>query len=557
MRRRLVRAVVIGVVAALATAGTTAAVVPANGGDAGGTLIAINDGPGDQTEPRVSGDLATYTEKDFFNGSKIHYYDFLTGFDRIVPGRALGDSDNLSDLDGSRIVLSRTRATDNQTGVILFDTKSGVTTELDTQPQPVPEIRFGVVIGGDTVAYQELSSGGGDIFAYDLVTGTATNLTGSPESDGLPAVAPGGGVLVWERCVGSNCDIFQSVRSGGTWGTPTIVAETPSNEGNPDTDGTTVVYDSERPSATVQDIYLRPVGGGAEVKLDLAGFQRNPSISNGVVAFESSSTFNGVSNVYVYVIATNALFRVTDTPALNETLNDISVLPNGAVRVVWAATEAAPSTDHDVYARTFSLPAAGDTTPPAVTITAPAQGATYTKDQAVAADYSCVDEPGGSGLASCDGPVEPGDPVDTTTVGSHAFTVTGTDNANNSATQTHDYSVVYDFDGFLSPVENPPVLNLVKGGQGIPVRFSLGGDQGLSIFESGYPKSQQVPCDPAAPVDGIEETVTAGASSLSYDANSDQYSYVWKTEKGWANTCRQLVLKLADGTYHRATFKFR
>lgn len=52
-------------------------------------------------------------------------------------------------------------------------------------------------------------------------------------------------------------------------------------------------------------------------------------------------------------------------------------------------------------------------------------------------------------------------------------------------------------------------------------------------------------------------TVTAGASGLSYDATSDQYSYVWKNESGWANTCRQLVLKLADGTYHRATFKFR
>lgn len=200
---------------------------------------------------------------------------------------------------------------------------------------------------------------------------------------------------------------------------------------------------------------------------------------------------------------------------------------------------------------------ASDTTPPVVTITTPAQGAMYTKDQAVAADYSCVAEPGGSGLASCDGPVEPGEGIDMATVGNHSFTVTGTDNANNSATATHDYGVVYAFDGFFSPVENPPVLNVVKGGQGIPVRFSLGGDQGLSIFESGYPKSQQVPCDPAAPVDGIEETLTAGASSLSYDATSGRYSYVWKTEKGWANTCRQLVLKLTDGTYHRATFKFR
>jgi len=89
------------------------------------------------------------------------------------------------------------------------------------------------------------------------------------------------------------------------------------------------------------------------------------------------------------------------------------------------------------------------------------------------------------------------------------------------------------------------------------VKFSLGGDQGLAIFSSGYPKSQQVPCDSSAPVDGIEETVTAGGSSLSYDAASDQYKYVWKTDKSWAGSCRQLVLGLVDGTFRRAGFMFR
>ena len=48
-----------------------------------------------------------------------------------------------------------------------------------------------------------------------------------------------------------------------------------------------------------------------------------------------------------------------------------------------------------------------------------------------------------------------------------------------------------------------------------------------------------------------KQTVTAGNSSLSYSAGNDQYNYVWKTEKGWAGTCRQLVVKLIDGTTHR------
>jgi hypothetical protein len=335
-------------------AGAAGAVVPANGGDAGGTVITINNGPGDQTEPHVSGDLAVYTNTD---GTRtIHYYDFLTGVDRVVPVGALGDNDYLSDVEGSRIVFSRTRIADSQTAVMLFDTVSGVMTELD--PQPLMQ-RYGAVVGGSTVAFTDFDVA--DIFAYDLAAGTTTNLSPSPDVDWNPAVAPSGDVVLWERCVFTNfyiCDVYQSVRSGGSWGAPTVVAATTSNEANPDTDGTTVVYDSDRPSATAQDIYLKPVSGGPEIPLQLAGFQRNPSISHGVVAFETTSISNGLDgDVYVYVIATNTLYRVTDTPTLNESLSDISVLANGAVRVVWATTD---FLEHDVYARTFTVPLVPD-----------------------------------------------------------------------------------------------------------------------------------------------------------------------------------------------------
>jgi TolB protein len=117
--------------------------------------------------------------------------------------------------------------------------------------------------------------------------------------------------------------------------------------------------------------------------------------------------------------------------------------------------------------------------------------------------------------------------------------------------------VVYSFSGFFRPVDNPPVLNSVKAGSGVPVKFSLGGDQGLDIFATGYPRSQRINCDMSTLLDAIEETVTAGSSSLSYDPIADQYVYVWKTDKAWAGTCRQLVAKLNDGTEHLANFKFK
>jgi hypothetical protein len=64
-----------------------------------------------------------------------------------------------------------------------------------------------------------------------------------------------------------------------------------------------------------------------------------------------------------------------------------------------------------------------------------------------------------------------------------------------------------------------------------------------------------VTCQGAALAE-VEQTITAGSSSLSYDSLTDQYTYVRKTDKAWAGTCRQFVLKLSDGTSKTALFAF-
>ena len=55
-----------------------------------------------------------------------------------------------------------------------------------------------------------------------------------------------------------------------------------------------------------------------------------------------------------------------------------------------------------------------------------------------------------------------------------------------------------------------------------------------------------------APIDPIEETVTASCSSLQYDAGADRYTYVWKTAKTWKGSCRERSIELADGSLHVA-----
>jgi hypothetical protein len=142
-------------------------------------------------------------------------------------------------------------------------------------------------------------------------------------------------------------------------------------------------------------------------------------------------------------------------------------------------------------------------------------------------------------------------------VGTTTVTATATDTGGNSVSTTFTVTVLYNFTGFFQPVANTPTVNVVNAGRAIPVKFSLSGNKGLTIFAPNSPQSGVIPCDASAPAVNLTDTLTAGGSSLSYDASSDQYIYVWKTESSWAGTCRQLVVTLNDGTTHVANFKFK
>jgi hypothetical protein len=115
----------------------------------------------------------------------------------------------------------------------------------------------------------------------------------------------------------------------------------------------------------------------------------------------------------------------------------------------------------------------------------------------------------------------------------------------------------FTFTGFFQPVDNLPTVNVAKAGAAIPVKFSLGGYQGLGIITSGYPASHQVACSASSPVSAIDQTVAAGGSSLTYNPTTDQYTYVWKTNSAWKNTCRWLTVKLSDGSEHSVNFQFK
>lgn len=126
------------------------------------------------------------------------------------------------------------------------------------------------------------------------------------------------------------------------------------------------------------------------------------------------------------------------------------------------------------------------------------------------------------------------------------------DHAGNVASRTVTYSVVYAFEGFLSPVQNLPKVNRWKAGQPVPIRFSLDGYKGARPEAAGYPRSTR--CG------GGDSAVVVRAAKkkpvFRYERRTDRYTLMWKTEKKWAGTCREFVLQLDDGSVHVARFEF-
>ena len=508
--------------------------------------VTINNSVGDQFDPHVSGDWAAYT-----SANTIRYYNFVTPADAQIP---LGDSarDLLSDVSGSRVVFARI-VPSVKTAIMVFDAANPGAGAVEINPV-AGSLRIGAAIGGSTVVYVDFAlASNGELAAYDLSSNTTTRLTNDTAFDQNPSVSPDGTVVVWEHCASSmlNCDVLQSVFASGAWTTSVVTAVT-GHEANPDTNGLIVIYDAMRSGE--RDLFWKPVGGGAEVQLQMAGLQENPSIAGNLVAIESRPDIFSTSDLFLYDITTNRLYQVTDTPAINEQLNDLSVLPDGRFRVVWATDEDGFD-QRNVRAATFSLPGT-DNTPPVldpttdVTVTLPLNS-TATSMAVTFPTPTATDDSGTVNVTTS--PVSGAVfPVGTTTVD-----VTATDGAGNTSTGSFTVTVLHDFSGFLPPVDGLPVINVVNAGQAIPVKFSLSGDKGLNIFAPSYPISSPVVCDANAPGAVIEETIMAGGSSLSYDALADRYSYVWKTDKAWKGSCRILALRLKDGSNHFAKFRFR
>jgi hypothetical protein len=125
-------------------------------------------------------------------------------------------------------------------------------------------------------------------------------------------------------------------------------------------------------------------------------------------------------------------------------------------------------------------------------IVTPANGATYTKGQAISAVYSCT-APEGTGLKSCAGPVANGAVFDTATLGPHTFTVNAEDIDLGKATQSVTYTVV----GGQAPnttLRSHPKGKITTGKKKVKVKFGFSSTVAGATFKCKLDKGRFASC---------------------------------------------------------------
>jgi uncharacterized delta-60 repeat protein len=158
--------------------------------------------------------------------------------------------------------------------------------------------------------------------------------------------------------------------------------------------------------------------------------------------------------------------------------------------------------------RVLADPAA-DGSGPVVTVTSPADGATYLVTDSVSADYGCADA--ASGVDTCAGDVANGAPVPLV-VGAASFTVTGTDLAGNVTTRTVHYTVSNG-----APADStPPTIQIAQPADGSSYTVGQNVVVDYSCADAGG--SGLASCTGSVPTGSALDTTVAGTHSVTVDA---------------------------------------
>ncbi|MFH8625817.1 OmpL47-type beta-barrel domain-containing protein [Streptomyces vietnamensis] len=214
----------------------------------------------------------------------------------------------------------------------------------------------------------------------------------------------------------------------------------------------------------------------------------------------------------------------------------VPITTQGVTTVTFTATDNAGNTSAPQ-----SITVRLDSVAPSITITSPT-ASTYLLNQSVNAAYSCSDAT--SGVATCAGPVASGSRFDTSTFGSHTFTVNATDVATNPSSKSVSYTVAYRICLLYDPL-NPP-----RGGNStIPIRLRICDANGVNL------SSPNITLTPSAIVG---PTTVPFTTPFRYDSRLRGYIVNVPT-RDLANGSYNLRFTIsgADTTTHLAPFTVR
>ena len=277
----------------------------------------------------------------------------------------------------------------------------------------------------------------------------------------------------------------------------------------------------------------------------------------------------------IYILGVSAKDTVRNGERYIQLITDPNVpCPNPNNEI--PTTPAGSSLSHPCYSTDLFKEQIGiDTVKPTVTFVAPFTAVLNTTSSAtLAVNFSCQDNPGGSGIASCTGSVPTGTtyPVNTPLPPTNV-SVTATDNATNTATQSQAYSIGYEPAGticdgdaghqILQPINNYPsqVLSVFKQGRTVPVKFRVCDANGVSIGTPGTITSNPFTCTATGSTSlAVDEAVTSTTpdTTFRFDTTAQQWIFNLGTSN-WpgGGTKFSCTITLNDGSTIPFTFALR